>query len=112
ATRRPPSCTARGLRCATRPARCWPTGWGCWASAHRSGCDHRRAPSRGGGGVRAHPAGPLHAGFLAPPETAGPRPATAAELDALAPAVWPRHAVRGAAGSVEIAGVDEIGRAH
>ena len=56
--------------------------------------------------MRAHPAGPLHAGFLAPPETAGPRPGTAAELDVLAPAVWPRHAVRGASGSVEIAGVD------
>jgi diaminopimelate decarboxylase len=39
--------------------------------------------------MRAHPAGPLHAGFLAPPETAGPRPGTAAELDVLAPAVWP-----------------------
>ncbi|HSS59782.1 MAG TPA: DALR anticodon-binding domain-containing protein, partial [Solirubrobacteraceae bacterium] len=26
--------------------------------------------------MRAHPAGPLHAGFLAPPETAGPRPGT------------------------------------
>src|SRR5689334_4168765 len=56
--------------------------------------------------MRAHPAGPLHAGFLTPPETAGPRPSTAADLDALAPAVWPRHAVRGAAGSLEIAGVD------
>ena len=42
----------------------------------------------------------------APPETAGPRPASAAELDALAPAVWPRHAVRAASGAVEIAGVD------
>ena len=56
--------------------------------------------------MRAHPAGPLHAGFLAPPETAGPRPGTAAELDVLAPAVWPRHAVRSASGAVEIAGVD------
>ena len=64
--------------------------------------------------MRAHPAGPLHAGFLAPPETAGPRPVTAAELDALAPAVWPRHAVRSASGSVEIAGVDvrDLAEAH
>ena len=64
--------------------------------------------------MRAHPAGPLHAGFLAPPETAGPRPGTAAELDVLAPAVWPRHAVRGASGSVEIAGVDvrDLAEAH
>jgi diaminopimelate decarboxylase len=56
--------------------------------------------------VRAHPAGPLHAGILAPPETAGPRPLDAADMDALAPAVWPRNAVRAAAGAVEIAGVD------
>ncbi len=56
--------------------------------------------------MRAHPAGPLHAGIALPPETAGPRPRSAAELDVLAPAVWPRHAVRAASGAVEIAGVD------
>ena len=56
--------------------------------------------------MRAHPAGPLHAGILAPPETAGPRPLGAGDLDALAPAVWPRGATRGASGAVEIAGVD------
>jgi diaminopimelate decarboxylase len=56
--------------------------------------------------VRAHPAGPLHAGISAPPETAGPRPTSAVEMDALAPAVWPRHTVRAASGVVEIAGVD------
>jgi diaminopimelate decarboxylase len=56
--------------------------------------------------MRAHPAGPLHAGILAPPETAGPHPRGADDLDALAPAVWPRGAARGAAGAVEIAGVD------
>jgi diaminopimelate decarboxylase len=41
-----------------------------------------------------------------PAETAGARPTTADDLDALAPAVWPRGARRGAAGSVELAGVD------
>jgi diaminopimelate decarboxylase len=56
--------------------------------------------------VRAHPAGPLHAGISAPPETAGPHPSGAAELDELAPAVWPRNAARGATGVLEIAGVD------
>lgn len=56
--------------------------------------------------MRAHPAGPLHAGILAPPETAGPRPVDATDMDALAPAVWPRNAVRGGSGAVEIAGVD------
>ena len=39
-------------------------------------------------------------------ETAGPRPVDAAELDALAPAVWPRHAARGPTAALEIAGVD------
>ncbi len=53
-----------------------------------------------------HPAGPLHAGIAAAPDTAGPRPADAGGLDALAPSVWPRHAARTAAGAVEIAGVD------
>jgi len=56
--------------------------------------------------VRAHPAGPLHGGIQAPPETAGPRPGTAAGLDELAPAVWPRHAGRGDDGALRIAGVD------
>jgi diaminopimelate decarboxylase len=56
--------------------------------------------------VNAHPAGPLHAGVLPPAETAGTRPATAADLDALAPAVWPRRALRRDDGVVELAGVD------
>jgi len=56
--------------------------------------------------VRAHPAGPLHGGIQAPPETAGPRPTSAVELDHLAPAVWPRHAGRGADGVLRVAGVD------
>ncbi len=56
--------------------------------------------------MRAHPAGPLHAGIQAPPETAGPRPPDAAGLDELAPTVWPRHATRGADGVCELAGVD------
>jgi diaminopimelate decarboxylase len=56
--------------------------------------------------MRAHPAGPLHAGILAPPETAGPRPPDAAGLDELAPAVWPRNAARGDDGALRIAGVD------
>jgi diaminopimelate decarboxylase len=56
--------------------------------------------------VRAHPAGPLHGGIQAPPETAGPRPGTAGELDELAPTVWPRHARRGADGVLRVAGVD------
>jgi diaminopimelate decarboxylase len=56
--------------------------------------------------TRAHPAGPLHAGIHAPPETAGPRPVDAAGLDELVPSVWPRHAERGADGALRIAGVD------
>jgi diaminopimelate decarboxylase len=56
--------------------------------------------------TRAHPAGPLHAGIHAPPETAGPRPGDAAGLDELAASVWPRHAARGADGALRIAGVD------
>ncbi|MDN5749215.1 MAG: diaminopimelate decarboxylase [Pseudonocardia sp.] len=56
--------------------------------------------------MRAHPAGPLHAGISTPPETAGPRPVDAVELDALAPSVWPRNAVRGGHGALEIAGRD------
>lgn len=56
--------------------------------------------------MRAHPAGPLHAGISAPPETAGPRPVDAAGFDELAPSVWPRHAARGESGALEVAGVD------
>jgi diaminopimelate decarboxylase len=56
--------------------------------------------------MRAHPAGPLHAGIQVPPETAGPRPLDAVGLDELAPLVWPRNAARGADGVLEIAGVD------
>ncbi|GAA3096936.1 diaminopimelate decarboxylase [Pseudonocardia yunnanensis] len=56
--------------------------------------------------MRAHPAGPLHAGIQAPPETAGSRPLDAAGLDELAPVVWPRNAARGDDGALRIAGVD------
>ncbi|WP_214371093.1 diaminopimelate decarboxylase [Pseudonocardia sp. H11422] len=56
--------------------------------------------------MRAHPAGPLHAGVQAPPETAGPRPSSSAELDELAPTVWPRNASRNPEGVLEVAGVD------
>ena len=56
--------------------------------------------------MNAHPAGPLHAGVLPPAESAGVHPRDAADLDALAPAVWPRGARRGDAGVVELAGVD------
>ena len=56
--------------------------------------------------MRAHPAGPLHAGIQAPPETAGTRPVDAGGLDELAPAVWPRNAERGPDGVVRIAGAD------
>jgi diaminopimelate decarboxylase len=64
--------------------------------------------------VRAHPAGPLHAGIQAPPETAGPRPLDAAGIDELAATVWPRGASRGADGAMRIAGVDvrELAREH
>lgn len=55
--------------------------------------------------MRAHPAGPLHGGIQAPPETAGPRPTGATELDHLAPAVWPRNAQRSGRGVLEVAGV-------
>jgi len=56
--------------------------------------------------VNVHPAGPLHAGVLPPTESAGPRPGRAADLDALASAVWPRGARRGDDGAVTLAGVD------
>jgi len=51
--------------------------------------------------VRAHPAGPLHAG-LAVPEGAPQIPADPGELD---PAVWPRNAER-RAGVLHLGGVD------
>jgi diaminopimelate decarboxylase len=56
--------------------------------------------------VRAHPAGPLHAGISVPAETAGPRPLDAAGLDELAPSVWPRNAARGEDGALRVADVD------
>ncbi|GAA1274752.1 diaminopimelate decarboxylase [Pseudonocardia aurantiaca] len=56
--------------------------------------------------MRAHPAGPLHAGITLPPETAGPRPLDAAGLDEIAPSVWPRGAARGDDGALRVAGVD------
>jgi diaminopimelate decarboxylase len=56
--------------------------------------------------VNVHPAGPLHAGVLPPAESAGPHPRSATELDALAPAVWPRGARRADDGVVTLAGVD------
>ncbi|MFI9010162.1 diaminopimelate decarboxylase [Actinosynnema sp. NPDC053489] len=56
--------------------------------------------------MRAHPAGPRHADVLVPSNTAGNRPATTAELDALHPQVWPRNAERGADGAVRLGGVD------
>jgi len=56
--------------------------------------------------VNAHPAGPLHAGIQSPSETAGPRPVNAVQLDGLAPAVWPRGAVRGEDGALRVAGID------
>lgn len=56
--------------------------------------------------MNAHPAGPLHAGIQSPSETAGPRPVDAAQLDDLAPAVWPRGAARGEDGVLRVAGVD------
>ncbi|WP_026424447.1 diaminopimelate decarboxylase [Actinokineospora inagensis] len=56
--------------------------------------------------MRAHPAGPRHAEVLPPSNTASERPTSAAALDELVPAVWPRHVERGADGAVRIAGVD------
>ena len=56
--------------------------------------------------MNAHPAGPLHAGVLHQAESAGAHPARAVDLDALAPAVWPRGARRGDDGVVVLAGVD------
>ena len=64
--------------------------------------------------MRAHPAGPMHAGLTPAPESAGPRPGSAAELDHLAPAVWPRNAERGADGALTVAGADvrDLAREH
>ncbi|WP_026066187.1 diaminopimelate decarboxylase [Actinoalloteichus spitiensis] len=56
--------------------------------------------------MRAHPAGPRHAEVLLPVNTAGPRPASSAELDALPPSVWPANTSRHADGAVRIGGVD------
>jgi diaminopimelate decarboxylase len=56
--------------------------------------------------VRAHPAGPRHADVLLPANTAGPRPASVAEIDELPEQVWPRNAARGEDGAVRLAGVD------
>jgi diaminopimelate decarboxylase len=56
--------------------------------------------------TRAHPAGPRHADVLPAHDAAGPVPRDGAELDALPPAVWPRHAARGDDGVVRLAGVD------
>ena len=55
--------------------------------------------------MRAHPAGPLHADGLASHEAAS-RPASAEELNRLAPSVWPSSARRNADGAIEIAGLD------
>ncbi|NUT50875.1 MAG: diaminopimelate decarboxylase [Saccharothrix sp.] len=64
--------------------------------------------------MRAHPAGPRHADVLIPSNTAGNRPTTAAEVDALHPQVWPRNAERGDDGVVRLAGVDvrELAQEH
>jgi diaminopimelate decarboxylase len=64
--------------------------------------------------MRAHPAGPLHAGITPAPESAGPRPESAAAMDELAPAVWPRGAARGGDGALRIAGADvrDLAAAH
>ncbi|RZT88077.1 diaminopimelate decarboxylase [Pseudonocardia sediminis] len=56
--------------------------------------------------MRAHPAGPMHAGISQPPESVGPLPAGPEDLDHLAPAVWPRNAGRGDDGALRVAGVD------
>ncbi|WP_436491779.1 diaminopimelate decarboxylase [Actinokineospora sp. HUAS TT18] len=56
--------------------------------------------------MRAHPAGPRHAEVLPPSNTASERPTSAAALDELVPAVWPRNISRGDDGAVRLAGVD------
>jgi diaminopimelate decarboxylase len=59
--------------------------------------------------VRAHPAGPLHAG-ISPPPASGPAPA---DLGALDPQVWPRSARR-VDGELQLGGrpVTELAREH
>lgn len=52
--------------------------------------------------MRAHPAGPRHGDVL----TGAPLPGQPASLNELDPAVWPRNAMRNAAGVLEIAGND------
>ncbi|WP_300011068.1 diaminopimelate decarboxylase [Pseudonocardia sp.] len=56
--------------------------------------------------MRAHPAGPRHADVAVPLDTSGPEPIGAAELDELAPHVWPRNAGRRPDGALQVAGVD------
>ncbi len=51
----------------------------------------------------AHPAGQRHAEVV---EVGRPAPAPAADLMALAPSVWPRHAIRDRYGVLQFAGVD------
>ena len=54
--------------------------------------------------MNAHPAGPRHAEEIHHGSSPAP-PATAAELLALAPNVWPRNLIRDSDGTVRIAGV-------
>ncbi|MEV6602862.1 diaminopimelate decarboxylase [Kutzneria sp. NPDC051319] len=56
--------------------------------------------------MRAHPAGPRHADVMVPANTAGTRPSTSDELDALPANVWPLGARRREDGVVTLAGVD------
>ena len=55
--------------------------------------------------MRPHPAGPLHADVVSSHENAA-RPATADDLNRLAPIVWPASALRNGHGALEIGGVD------
>ncbi len=55
--------------------------------------------------MRAHPAGPLHADGLSLHEGAS-KPGSAAEMNRLAPSVWPASARRNGDGALEIGGVD------
>jgi diaminopimelate decarboxylase len=55
--------------------------------------------------TRAHPAGPRHADVI-PQHEDGGSPPEGTTLDALPPAVWPRHALRGDDGVVRLAGID------
>ncbi len=56
--------------------------------------------------MRAHPAGSRHADGQAPTNTAGPRPSTVDEQNALPPLVWPRGAARGRDGELRLSDVD------